>query len=266
MRFSGSKTAGAVIILGKGMADDAPAFKKFWDGIKQDYNVRANVELSGKDYAKYGTTFGNVMVVVDKTGATPKTADGKWATVTGKYDSIADAINKIYPALEAIHNDGRNLASAETSGAGRQNLSGRDQQQGGRKSQENNGAAQNSVQLDGQSANESNGGKSGGTAGGNIGTQTGGREAVRQSESNRPAGERTSSTAKRGNGESGTAGGVSVGHAGREGISSGERPEGVSGNGGSDTGEHAVRTASDSTGEPERSVQSDRPGDGEKVR
>ena len=252
----------AVIILGKGMADDAPAFKKFWDGIKQDYNVRANVELSGKDYAKYGTTFGNVMVVVDKTGATPKTADGKWATVTGKYDSIADAINKIYPALEAIHNDGRNLASAETSGAGRQNLSGRDQQQGGRKSQENNGAAQNSVQLDGQSANESNGGKSGGTAGGNIGTQTGGREAVRQSESNRPAGERTSSTAKRGNGESGTAGGVSVGHAGREGISSGERPEGVSGNGGSDTGEHAVRTASDSTGEPERSVQSDRPGDG----
>ena len=126
----------AVIILGKGMADDAPAFKKFWDGIKQDYNVRANVELSGKDYAKYGTTFGNVMVVVDKTGATPKTADGKWATVTGKYDSIADAINKIYPALEAIHNDGRNLASTETSGAGRQNLSGRDQQQGGRKSQE----------------------------------------------------------------------------------------------------------------------------------
>lgn len=252
----------AVIILGKGMADDAPAFKKFWDGIKQDYNVRANVELSGKDYAKYGTTFGNVMVVVDKTGATPKTADGKWATVTGKYDSIADAINKIYPTLEAIHNDGRNLASAETSGAGRQNLSGRDQQQGGRKSQENNGAAQNSVQLDGQSANESNGGKSGGTAGGNIGTQTGGREAVRQSESNRPAGERTSSTAKRGNGESGTAGGVSVGHAGREGISSGERPEGVSGNGGSDTGEHAVRTASDSAGEPERSVQSDRPGDG----
>ena len=36
----------------------------------------------------------------------------------------------------------------------------------------------------------------------------------------------------------------------------------MSGNGGSDTGEHAVRTASDSTGEPERSVQSDRPGDG----
>lgn len=82
----------AVMILGKGMADDAPAFKGWWGKIKKQYNVRANIEMSGKDYRKYGTTFGNVMVVVDKTGPTPH-----GGTLAGKYDSVMDALGDLEP-------------------------------------------------------------------------------------------------------------------------------------------------------------------------
>ena len=83
----------AVLILGKGMADDAKAFKPWWDKIKSEYNVLGNVEIDGKEYAKYGTSFGNVLVVIDKTGPTPK-----GTTVTGKFDSISEAINALAPA------------------------------------------------------------------------------------------------------------------------------------------------------------------------
>jgi hypothetical protein len=83
----------AVVILGKGMADDAPAFKAWWNGIKRQYNVRANVEIDGKEYRKYGTTFGNVLAVIDKTGPTPE-----GGTITGKFGAVADAMK----ALESV--------------------------------------------------------------------------------------------------------------------------------------------------------------------
>jgi predicted RNA methylase len=89
----------AVVILGKGMADDAPAFKAWWNKIKSEYNVRANIELSGEDYKKYGTTFGNVMAVIDKTGPTPE-----GGTLAGKYDSIADALRALEPIRNGIQN------------------------------------------------------------------------------------------------------------------------------------------------------------------
>ena len=87
----------AVLILGKGMADDAAAFKSWWGNIKKKYNVRANVEMSGKDYRKYGTSFGNVLVVVDKTGPTPQ-----GGTVTGKYDSVLDALGDLEKVRSAV--------------------------------------------------------------------------------------------------------------------------------------------------------------------
>ena len=80
----------AVMILGKGMAADAPAFKAWWNKIKAEYNVRANVELGGKDYYKYGTSFGQVIAVIDKNGPTPE-----GSTVTGKYESIKDALGDL---------------------------------------------------------------------------------------------------------------------------------------------------------------------------
>ena len=85
-----------VAILGKGMADNEPAFKKWWDNIKSQYNVRANVSLNGQLYRKYGTTFGNVMVVIDKTGATPENG-----TITGQFDNLEDVLT----ALKDIKGD-----------------------------------------------------------------------------------------------------------------------------------------------------------------
>ncbi|MBC7105101.1 MAG: hypothetical protein H5T97_04115, partial [Firmicutes bacterium] len=38
---------------------------------KKEYNVRANIRIDGKNYAKYGTSFDVRLLVIDKTGATP---------------------------------------------------------------------------------------------------------------------------------------------------------------------------------------------------
>lgn len=75
-----------VAIVGKGMADDAVTFSSWWKKIKADYNVRANVGIEGKNYAKYGTTFDIQLLVIDKLGATSD-------TITGKFDSLEDVIN-----------------------------------------------------------------------------------------------------------------------------------------------------------------------------
>jgi len=59
-----------VAVVGQGMADDAPAFRDWWRGIKAEYNVKANIGIDGKNYSKYGTSFGIQMLVIDKNGAT----------------------------------------------------------------------------------------------------------------------------------------------------------------------------------------------------
>lgn len=84
-----------VAIVGEGMAADRPAFREWWDKIKKAYNVRANIGISGKGYAKYGTTFDNQILVIDKTGPT------SGQVMTGKVESPAEL-----PALlEGIRND-----------------------------------------------------------------------------------------------------------------------------------------------------------------
>lgn len=84
-----------VAIVGEGMAADRPAFTTWWNGIKKQYDVRANIGVDGKGYAKYGTSFSNQILVIDKTGPT------KGAPVTGKVSDIADTL----PLLEGIRND-----------------------------------------------------------------------------------------------------------------------------------------------------------------
>ncbi|MBT7308270.1 MAG: hypothetical protein HN842_08625, partial [Gammaproteobacteria bacterium] len=75
-----------VAILGKGMAMDRPLVKEWWDGIMGDYNVRANIQVSGNEYRKFGTTFDNQFIVIDKNGAT---ADPE-AIITGRVESVKD--------------------------------------------------------------------------------------------------------------------------------------------------------------------------------
>lgn len=84
-----------VAIVGEGMAMDKPAFKTWWMKIQGGYDVRANIGISGKEYAKYGTHFGNQIIVIDNTG--PQVG----STVIGKVEKVEDLI----PLLERIKND-----------------------------------------------------------------------------------------------------------------------------------------------------------------
>lgn len=84
-----------VAIVGNGMSDGKPAFKAWWNKIRQDYNVRVNIGVDGSNYAKYGTTFDNQILVIDKTGPTT----GK--VLTGNVKSLAEL-----PALlEGVRNE-----------------------------------------------------------------------------------------------------------------------------------------------------------------
>ena len=84
-----------VAILGNGMADDAPSFKSWWNDLRSEYGVRANIRIDGSNYRKYGTTFDVQLVVIDKTG--PNTEQ----TITGTYKDLSE----IPTLLEGIRDD-----------------------------------------------------------------------------------------------------------------------------------------------------------------
>ena len=87
-----------VAIVGRGMADDAPTFKKWWSDIKGKYNVVANIGIDGKNYTKYGTNFDVRMLVIDNTGSQSS------ITVTESYEDL----RQVNTVLEDIRN-GRSL-------------------------------------------------------------------------------------------------------------------------------------------------------------
>ncbi|MEG1491467.1 MAG: strawberry notch family protein [Oscillospiraceae bacterium] len=97
-----------VVILGKGMANDAPAFKAWWDELRKTYDIRANLSLDGSNYKKYGTTFGVQLVVIDKTGP----QSGK--TITGEYKDLTE----IPKVLEDIRNDRTRTDGSPASNSG----------------------------------------------------------------------------------------------------------------------------------------------------
>lgn len=84
-----------VAIVGKGMADDTPTFRNWYNELRKTYGIRANVGINGENYRKYGTTFDVQMLVIDKTG--PQ----KGKTITGNYDDLRE----IPQLLEEVRND-----------------------------------------------------------------------------------------------------------------------------------------------------------------
>lgn len=96
-----------VAILGRGMADNAASFKKWWGDIKGKYNVRANISIDGKNYRKYGTSFDVQLVVIDKTG--PQSGE----TLTGTFTDLKE----IPQALRGIRYD-RSEGIVRESGTG----------------------------------------------------------------------------------------------------------------------------------------------------
>lgn len=84
-----------VAIVGKGMADDTPTFRNWYNELRNTYDIRANIGINGENYRKYGTTFDVQMLVIDKTG--PQ----KGKTITGNYDDLRE----IPSLLEEVRND-----------------------------------------------------------------------------------------------------------------------------------------------------------------
>lgn len=84
-----------VAIVGKGMADDTPTFRNWYNELRNTYDIRTNVGINGENYRKYGTTFDVQLLVIDKTG--PQ----KGKTITGNYDDLRD----IPQLLEEVRND-----------------------------------------------------------------------------------------------------------------------------------------------------------------
>jgi antirestriction protein ArdC/predicted RNA methylase len=92
-----------VAIVGDGMGPDRPAFRAWWQETQARYNVRANIGISGREYAKYGTTFDNRLLVIDKDG--PTRASVLVASV--------ESVSELPSLLEAIRHDRPRLRDAE---------------------------------------------------------------------------------------------------------------------------------------------------------
>lgn len=84
-----------VAILGRGMSDDAPAFSAWWNDLRREYTIRSNVRIDGSNYQKYGTTFDDQLVVIDKVGP----QEGK--TLTGEYKDLSELMTD----LEGVRNE-----------------------------------------------------------------------------------------------------------------------------------------------------------------
>nr|DAR59313.1 MAG TPA: hypothetical protein [Caudoviricetes sp.] len=106
-----------VAILGRGMADDAPSFSAWWNDLRREYTIRSNVRIDGSNYQKYGTTFDDQLVVIDKVGP----QEGK--TLTGEYKELSELLTD----LEGVRNERNPISRSDMesdksfseSGAGR---------------------------------------------------------------------------------------------------------------------------------------------------
>jgi len=92
-----------VSVVGQSMADDAPAFRSWWKGIKEQYNVKANIGIDGKNYNKYGTSFGIQMLVIDKTGATTEPVKTTFVENLLDVQNILGGIRNDRPSIQFEH-------------------------------------------------------------------------------------------------------------------------------------------------------------------
>jgi hypothetical protein len=85
-----------VAIVGDGMNWNAPAFATWWARIGKTHTVKAAISMSGAGYAKYGTTYDNVLLVIDKVAP-----NGAQNPVVAR----AEAYNQLLGLLAEIRND-----------------------------------------------------------------------------------------------------------------------------------------------------------------
>lgn len=95
-----------VAVVGEGMGFDKVTFTSWWADVLAKYTVRANIGVPGDEYAKYGTTFGNQLLVIDKTGRTPG------ATMQEQLETV---VKGDYPNLEAVLEEMKQIGFARFS-------------------------------------------------------------------------------------------------------------------------------------------------------
>ena len=89
-----------VAVAGENLSFERPSFTGWWQRVAASYQVRANFGLSGKEYRKFGTTWGLQILVIDKTGPTP---GGNWqAQLSHILWGNAETIEDAWTALENL--------------------------------------------------------------------------------------------------------------------------------------------------------------------
>lgn len=94
-----------VAIVGRGMSPDKATYRGWFKKVEAEYNLRANVGVTGDEYKKYGTHFGTRVLVIDKEKPTGK------AVITGD----ANSVQELMATLEGVRND-RPKPSGQPSG------------------------------------------------------------------------------------------------------------------------------------------------------
>lgn len=102
-----------VAIVGEGMGLDTPTFRQWWQRMGQQYHVRANIWVDGRNYTKYGTSFSNRLLVIDKVA--PPAGSTAANIIQGQVDDLADLIT----LLQGVRNDRPTIQpSSEQAGTG----------------------------------------------------------------------------------------------------------------------------------------------------
>ena len=92
-----------VAILGGGREGNSTPHDKWLKHLGKKYNVNAVISIGGKAYSKYGTNFGNVIVVIDKTGATPENGTVR-LKFSGDFNSFQD-VSELFDTLADVRNN-----------------------------------------------------------------------------------------------------------------------------------------------------------------
>lgn len=90
-----------VAVVGQGMALDRVGFRAWWKKIEERYYLRANVGMDGNAYGKFGTSFGNQIVVIDNDGPTTNEDDvitGSGLSPIAAYRLLRDLGDEEIPA------------------------------------------------------------------------------------------------------------------------------------------------------------------------